>query len=258
MKTQADRRCIMTLQQTDEGIFQIERRGRTALLRLCGNFFQNIKDLGRRDKVLNAFDTLNMDKDVSVIILSLAYCGVGEDEYVRFFREQLDGMEKQSAHRFCNAVNQVMLEMVRSGKLIVHTCCGDMLTFFLGVSLAADYGIAAEGSVFRNSYQEIGLLPKGGLPYFISRRLGNRAVHDLLLAEQSITAEKALELGLLNAVVPREQMEEAAFAYAARFENVPLRTVTGTKRLTNWCIRDLEEYLSYENKQMMKTLDQFG
>ncbi|UZP66993.1 enoyl-CoA hydratase/isomerase family protein [Desulfovibrio mangrovi] len=248
----------MTDQQACDDILQIERRGRAALLRLCGDFFQNIKDLGRRDRVLNAFDSLSMDKDISVIILSTAYCGVGVEEYVRFFREQLEGMEKQAAHRFCNAVNQVMLEMVRSGKLVVHTCCGDMLTFFLGVSMAADYSIVAEDSVFHNSYLDIGTLPKGGLPYFVSRKLGNRAVYELLLAERELSAQQALKLGLVDAVVPKEQMEEAAFAYAARFENVSPRTITGTKRLTNWCIRDLEEYLSYENKQMMKTLDQFG
>ncbi len=240
------------------GVVQVECRAQAAMLRLCGNFFENIRDLARRDAILNAFDACSADPSVKVIILNAACCGVGVEEYVRFFREQQGRMDKQSAHRFCNAVNQVLLDIVRSGKLVVTVCGGHMLAFFLGLSLASDYGILAGDSVFHNSYLDMGMLPKGGLPYLISRRLGNRSVYDVLLVEREIPAAMALERGLVDAVVPAEQVEEAAFAYAARFASVPMATIAGTKRLTNWCIRDLEEFLSYENKQLLKALDRLN
>lgn len=235
---------------------QVERRGHTALLRLCGNFFENIRDLARRDEMLNAFDSLSNDPDVKVIIVSAAFCGVGVDAYVRFFREQRGKVDKQSAHRFCNAINQVLLDLVRSGKLVVNAGGGHMLAFFLGMALASDYSIASEDSVYHNSYLDMGMLPKGALPYFITRKLGSRAVYELLLAEKEIPAREALRKGLIDLVVPVGQVEEAAFSYAAKFEHVQMATITGTKRLTNWCIRDLEEFLSYENKQILKALDQ--
>ncbi len=234
---------------------QEERREHTALIRLCGNFFDSIRNLGHRDALLNAFDALCHDSSVKVIILSAGFCGTTTDDYIRFFREQRGRMEKQDAHRFCNTINQILLEMVRAPKLVVHACSGNLPAFFLGMSMASDYGVAGEHSVFHNSFLDVGALPKGGLPYFISRRARSSAVYDLLLDEQTIPARQAEKLGLLHRSVPEGQEEEAAFAHAATFGRVPLRTITGTKRLTNWCIRDLEEYLSYENKQILKTLD---
>lgn len=238
-----------------EGVTQMEIRGHAALLRLCGNFFANVRHLDSRDEILNALEYLNRNVAIKVIIISSAFCGAGVEEYIRFFREQQGTMEKQRAHRFCNAINQVTLEIVRSGKLVVHVCGGEMVAFFLGMSLAADYAVVEEGSVFHNSYLDVGVLPKGGLPYFIARRGGCRSVYNLLLGEREIDAGQALQLGLVDALAPAGKAEEAAFAYAARFAEVPARTITGMKRLTNWCIRDLEEYLSYENKQILKTLD---
>ena len=101
----------------------------------------------------------------------------------------------------------------------------------LGLMLAHDVVIAAEGTVMALGYSRIGTNPDAGSSYFLARDIGYRSALQLYLDNERIEAARALELGIVNHVVPPEQLEDVAAAHAARIAAGPRRAQATTKRL---------------------------
>ncbi len=104
---------------------------------------------------------------------------------------------------------------------------------------------------FHNIYQEIGMLPKGGGPYVLSRLLGTAKAKQLLLRPR-ITAQEALVHGIADTVVPVAQLEARALEVARHYNEMSEQTLLGVKRLVNYELRGLKDYLTFESEQIIK------
>ncbi len=136
-----------------------------------------------------------------------------------------------------NAVNQFVLKMVGFNKIVVHADSGKVISFYMNISLACDYRIIGDNTVFQNPYLDLGLVPKGGGAFFLSRLLGFSKASELLLSDKDITAEEALRLGIVDKVVPSVELNEAALKIAKNFARKPVDSVSGIKRLLSRCLR---------------------
>ncbi len=150
------------------------------------------------------------------------------------------------------AVDQFILKIVEMDKIVVHADSGKVIPIFLNVSLACDYRIVANNTVFQNPCLQLGLVPKGGGAFFLSKMLGLSKASELMLSEREVTAEEALRLGLVNEVVPFEKLEEATLKIAREFARKPSSTLLGVKRLLNYSIKDLADYLELENRVLLR------
>lgn len=87
-----------------------------------------------------------------------------------------------------------------------------------GVGLAyacyADLRFAAEDAIFTTAYVRRGVTGEFGMAWILTRLVGHTHAADLLLSGRRFTAAEALEMGLLNRVVPREKLAEVTYAYA--------------------------------------------
>ncbi|HSF86335.1 MAG TPA: enoyl-CoA hydratase-related protein [Acidimicrobiia bacterium] len=86
-----------------------------------------------------------------------------------------------------------------------------------GFSLVAacDMAIAAESAMFTSAYTAAALTPDGSSTYFVPRLVGMRRAMELMLTNRRLTAGEALEWGLINRVVPDDQLLDAAGELAA-------------------------------------------
>lgn len=98
-------------------------------------------------------------------------------------------MDRYDLHRFCNIIDQTVLDIVSMNKRVIHICGGDVLSLFMNISLACDYRSITTDTVFHNVFQEIGMLPKGGAPFFPSRTVGPGKARERLLPNPNISAE---------------------------------------------------------------------
>jgi enoyl-CoA hydratase/carnithine racemase len=163
-------------------------------------------------------------------------------------------MGLDAIHRMYNVINQLILKIVRLDKIVIHCNSGKVISSFLNISLACDYRIIADDTVFQNPCMQLGLLPKGGGAFFLQRIIGMSKCYDVLLAENDISAREALEMGIVDMVVGLGSLEETAVLKARRFSRRPKSTLTGVKRLLNYSYKDLEDYLNVENQELTRAM----
>lgn len=247
--------------------FTSDYRDGTLMLRLSGNFFHNFIRFDNRDFLQSYFETVAEETDIKTVIIHSAFSKSGMDEYLRFFLFECpkrdlghlglsNTMDRYELHRFCNIIDQTILNIASLDKIVIHLCSGGVLSLFMNLSMACDYRIIGSDTIFYNIFQEIGMLPKGGGPFFLGRALGQNAAKRLLLLQEQITAEEAITNGIADAVVAPDQLEAAGVAIAKRFERVPQPALIGTKRLVNYPLDDLKDYLGEETRQIIQAAHQ--
>ena len=91
----------------------------------------------------------------------------------------------------------------------------------LGIACAADFRVGAAGSRYTTAFTGIGLTADSGLSWSLPRIVGAGRASALLMLAEPFTSEQALEMGLLNACVPTEQVLPAAQELAARLAAGP-------------------------------------
>jgi 2-(1,2-epoxy-1,2-dihydrophenyl)acetyl-CoA isomerase len=87
------------------------------------------------------------------------------------------------------------------------------------LALAADMIVASENAYFLQAFSRIGLVPDGGSSHLLVRTIGRARASELMLLGEKLPAAKALEWGLVNRVVPDDQLEAAASELAVRLAN---------------------------------------
>ena len=101
------------------------------------------------------------------------------------------------------------------------TCAG------AGMSLAlfSDLAVAGESARFTMAYSRIGLTPDGSSTYFLPRVVGLRRSLELCLTNRMLSAQEALDWGMINRVVPDEELQSAAHALAAQLAAGPTESI---------------------------------
>lgn len=101
----------------------------------------------------------------------------------------------------------------------------------LSQALMCDMRFAAAGAKLTTSFGQRGLIAEWGLSWVLPRLLGTARAFDLLFSGRVVLAEEAAEMGLVNAVVPADQLLEHTLAYAANLaRNVSPTSMAVMKR----------------------------
>lgn len=101
------------------------------------------------------------------------------------------------------------------------------------LALACDLVIAAEPARFIEVFVRRGLVPDGGGAYLLPRLVGPQKAKELMFFGDAVPAAEAERLGLVNKVVPAEELEATARDWAERLAQGPTRALAMTKQLVN-------------------------
>ena len=236
--------------------FTAERLDEIVILRLKENLLFRATDLSERDKVIDYLDQVSITDAIKVVVFMSSPECKGSEEYFDFYHRALSSrLYDTDVRRLHNVFTQIILRIVELNKIVVHANSGKVISLFLNFSLACDYRIVADSTVFQNPYHKLGLVPIGGGAFFLSRRLGRSKALEILLSETDITADEAMKLGIVDKVVPQEELEKAAVDMARLFAQKPARSLAGLKKLINYSMNNLKDYMAIEYKELIKVLD---
>jgi 2-(1,2-epoxy-1,2-dihydrophenyl)acetyl-CoA isomerase len=116
------------------------------------------------------------------------------------------------------------------------------------LALACDLRIAAESATFVQAFVRIGLIPDLASTYFLPRLIGPARAAELTMLGDTVDASRALELGVVNWVVPDAELAVAAADLAGRLARGP-RSIALTKRALELSREnDLEAQLAVEER----------
>jgi 2-(1,2-epoxy-1,2-dihydrophenyl)acetyl-CoA isomerase len=117
----------------------------------------------------------------------------------------------------------------------------------LSLALAGDLVVAAESASFSLAFVNIGLVPDAGASLFVPSRIGFARAAEMALLGDPVSAAKAVDIGLINAVYPDDDFAERADDLLERLSNGPTRSYAGSKReLNHWLYSRMPEHLALE------------
>lgn len=148
-------------------------------------------------------------------------------------------------------LNQIVMSMRNLEKPIVCALNGVAAGAGSSLTLACDFRIASQKATYVfAAFASIGIIPDAGLTYFLPKIVGQGRALELALmadAQNRVTMDQAYAIGLVNRVVPHDELMAETQAFAARLARMATRAVGLTKRaMYRASDRPLSEALEYE------------
>lgn len=205
-------------------------------------------DLARR--LAEIIHTVEHDSGVRCVVIRGAggHFMAGGD--LKLFKGEL-GKPSEERRKFFRAmvetVHPTMLAIRRMEKPVITSVEGAVAGFGLSLMLACDLAIGADNAYFSLAYISIATSPDGSGSFFLPRIVGLRRAMEIALLGERFDAKRALELGLVNRIVPLDQLGAETSALSRRLANGPTFAYGATKKLLNSALdRTLEAQLEAE------------
>jgi 2-(1,2-epoxy-1,2-dihydrophenyl)acetyl-CoA isomerase len=122
----------------------------------------------------------------------------------------------------------------------------------LGLVLMADLAVAGAGAKFAPAYTGVGLTPDGATSFLLPRAVGYKRAMEMFLTNRVLGADEALAWGLVNQVVPDDQLLESATKLAERLAAGPRGAYGLVKRLLADSESGLEAQLAREGRTISR------
>jgi 2-(1,2-epoxy-1,2-dihydrophenyl)acetyl-CoA isomerase len=144
--------------------------------------------------------------------------------------ERVVGM---GARTIMEGAQRLITAILDCPKPIVSAVNGTAAGLGVHIALASDLVIAAEGVRFIEVFVRRGIIPDGGGLYLLPRIVGLQKAKEIVFFGDDIPAERALEMGLVNKVVPKDELEAAAKEWGERLAQGPTKTLGFAKWILN-------------------------
>jgi len=177
---------------------------------------------------------------------------------LKYFTEFGDGLGSALKEMtvYCHAAAS---RLMRMNAPLVTAVNGAAAGMGMSFAICGDLVIAAESAVFMTAYTAAGLSPDGGMTYLLPRMIGLARTKEILLTNRRLSAQEALDWGLVNKVVPDGELMKEAEALARRLANGPTLSFGSVKRLLNEAFSEtLESQMEHESRgivDMTRTKD---
>lgn len=99
------------------------------------------------------------------------------------------------------------------------------------LALACDLVVAAESAKFNQAFIKVGLVPDCGGTFILPRLVGWKRAAELMFTGDLISAQQALEMGMINSVSADAELMSQALAIAERLAQAPTAAIGQIKRL---------------------------
>ena len=188
-----------------------------------------------RQMVLETQDALNHiadDNQIKVLIIT----GEGKGFSAGADLSDSSGMEDLSNDRLVyeglvNGYKPSLLKIMNMPKPVIGAINGAAAGIGSAFALACDLVIMSDRSYIKQAFVNIALIPDGGLNWLLTRTVGYRLAYEMAIEGNNVTAQRCLELGLANKVVPHDDLMNASAEWAESLAKKSSQSLRKTKRV---------------------------
>jgi len=234
----------------------LERRGFVAIVTLNRPEVLNAFSFEMREGLAETIENLAKEDDVRAVVITGAGGAFSAGGDIKGWKDLKDENKMKTIMGF---VHRAVKGVTSLEKPVIAMVNGDAVGAGCNLALACDLIIASEKARFGEVFVKVGIGPDWGGAYFLPRLVGMAKAKELLFTGKIISAKEALDMGLINDVVPPDDLEETAIKLAERLSQSATKAIGKTKIFLQkaWQM-DLEEALAYEasmQTELMKTVD---
>ena len=209
-----------------------------------------------REGLSAALSTLAHDPVIRVGIITgagRAFCAGGDIDRMRELKET---HQSATFRRYIEAGHELVRKIRRLPKLVVACVNGPAAGAGMNLALACDLRIASESATFTQAFLRIGLHPDWGGTFLLPRLIGiGRAIEMFALGEP-LNAAEAHRLGLVNFLVPPDQLGGETRKLSERLAAAPALPVALLKQaLYERLETKLDLMMQHEVDAQMKCFD---
>lgn len=152
-------------------------------------------------------------------------------------------------------VGNFMRALAGFPKPVVAAVTGIAVGIGVTMLLHCDFVYLGQKARLQLPFVSLGLCPEFASSYVLPRLIGNARASELILSGEPFTADQALQLGLVNGVLPEAEVEAHAVARAAKLALQPPHAVRVAKKLLRgWTADTFEKALRVEFGQLVPML----
>jgi 2-(1,2-epoxy-1,2-dihydrophenyl)acetyl-CoA isomerase len=185
-----------------------ERKGNVAVIRLNRPDKLNALNVELGRGLVHALLHASQDNSVRAVVLTGAgrgFCAGGDLEFIRDLRKRNASDELKV---LLETGKEMCLAIATMTKPVIAAVNGPAAGGGMNLALAADMRIASDQASFAESFAKVGLYPDFGGTYFLPRIVGPALAAELFYTAETLSAEDALRLGIVNRVFPVDKFEE--------------------------------------------------
>ena len=195
---------------------------------------RNALSMDMRSELCTTLHDVEIDASVRCVVLKGAgdhfmaggdVKGMGET-----IKKSADEIKKEFMLRI-HDLHPIMFAMRRMAKPIIASCTGAAAGAGVSMALACDLVIAAEDAFFTLAYCKIGTSPDGSSSFHLPRAVGIKRAMEIALLGDRFSAQTAKDIGMINFVVPNDELESETQKLATRLATGPTHVYGATKAL---------------------------
>ena len=228
-------------------VLLVERADGVATLTMNRPESLNSLSLELKEALVATVRDLSADESVRAVVLTgagRAFC-VGQD--LREHQALLDAGDPAPLRTVEAHYNPIIVGLATMPKPVIAAVNGSAAGAGAGFAFACDFRIASASAAFLLAFANVGLTLDSGVSWTLPRLIGSARATALALLAEPVHAESALDMGLVNAVVPPDRVLPAAQELAERLAAGPTLAYAAIKESISYAATStLDEALAKE------------
>lgn len=209
----------------------------------------------RRD-LAEALETAASERNVHVVVITgagRAFCAGGD---VAAMAELIERHDADEFSRLLGSARRVVTSIRQMTKPVIASVNGPAFGAGCNLALACDLRIASTTATFNQSFAKVGLHPDWGGTYFLPRLVTPNKACEMFFLGETMGADEALRLGVVNHVVEPAELEAETRKLAERLRDAPAIALGAAKQAVYMSqAAELEEMLRFETEAQMRCFE---
>ncbi len=205
----------------------VETHSKVGLIKFNRPDTLNALNANLLSELMNALDAFDKNSDINVIVIT------GSQKAFAAGADIKELANKSAQEMMANNPTAIFGNIQAIGKPVIGAVSGWALGGGFEIALSCDILIASESAVFGLPEVTIGVIPGAGGTQRLPRSIGKGLAMEMILNNRKLSANEALQLGIVNKVVPVEQYLEEALKLADEISSRAPLAVRAAKKMVN-------------------------